>query len=326
MRWPVSQTGSQAEFERDWKIDTEFGHPESYGFHEALDINRKTGGDSDLGQPLYAVADGKIVYYHNNSHPTTNFGRHMVLECATSRGTRWYHYTHCLEITAAQKSVKEGEVIGKLGKSGTTLAHLHFAVFKTDPSELYKGIDSIASNKTNLNAWWEKFELLSSLSQEPMPTKTYTEDDMTKVRLERDANWSLYKDEEQKTKDALQDSETAKAEAKARKDDFESFSGLITQKLDLPSSADRNDILAAIERLLTAEDQVISFQRKLDQEQVENDKEVNKLLDELTKLKAANEALTVQINALEQKAQGMQDKKENLSLIDQLLNIFVKKG
>jgi len=165
MRYPCGT--SNADFIKNWYNAQPFGSKTSYGYHEGEDYNLKSGGNSDLGQPLVAVADGKIVYYHNASHPTTGFGKHMVLECETSKGKRWYHYCHCQEITSKITDVKEGEVIGKLGKSGTTFAHLHFTVFKVDPAKLYKGIDSIALNTTNLNTWWERFELIKGETSMP---------------------------------------------------------------------------------------------------------------------------------------------------------------
>ena len=155
MRFPISVNGTLEEYERDWYSAQKFGNKTNYGYHDGEDFNLKSGGDTDIGQPLYAVANGKIAYYHNASHPTTGFGRHLVIECDTTYGKRWYHYAHCQEITAQAKTVTEGEVIGKLGKSGTTYAHLHFAVFKVDPSTLRSGIDTIAKTETELNNWWE---------------------------------------------------------------------------------------------------------------------------------------------------------------------------
>lgn len=195
MRFPVGRSGNT--LDPLWYIATQFGHSEPYGFHEGLDLNLRTGADSDLGQPLYAVANGIIRYYHNASHPNSGFGRHMVLECETIRGKRWYHYAHAQEIITEVISVKEGDVIGKLGKSGTQTAHLHFSCFKVDPITTYGGIDSLASNLTNLNNWWEKFELLAT--SEPL---VYTESQMTIVRLERDKWFNLLKEVEKKISDA----------------------------------------------------------------------------------------------------------------------------
>jgi len=167
MRYPVGQLGTTDEFNKFWYVADGFGINRETYYHEGLDINLKSGGDTDLGELLYAVGDGKIVYYHDNSHPTKGFGRHMVLECQTPVGVRWYHYAHCQEITATVKEVKRGDVIGKLGKTGTQYAHLHFAVFKVDPSTLRNGIDTIAKTITELNSWWE--DPLLSLNMEEKP-------------------------------------------------------------------------------------------------------------------------------------------------------------
>jgi len=170
MRYPVGQIGSKEEFEKFWYVAQGFGAKTDYGWHEGVDINLKTGGDTDLGSPLYAVANGRIKYYHLNSHPKTNFGRHMVLECPTPFGTRWYHYAHCEEITATTRDVTQGEIIGKIGKSGTAYAHLHFACFKVDPSTLRGGIDTIAKTQEELNKWWEDpFLTLASTALTSVP-------------------------------------------------------------------------------------------------------------------------------------------------------------
>jgi murein DD-endopeptidase MepM/ murein hydrolase activator NlpD len=51
------------------------------------------------------------------------------------------------------QDITEGQIIGRLGKSGTPWAHLHFAIFKVDPAQF--GIDNIANNTTELNQYWE---------------------------------------------------------------------------------------------------------------------------------------------------------------------------
>jgi hypothetical protein len=169
MRYPVGKLGTKDEFDKFWYSAGGFGDQRDGYYHEGEDINLKSGGDTDLGELLYAVNDGKIVYYHNNSHPDKGFGRHMVLECDTPLGKRWFHYAHCEEITASVKEVKKGDVIGKLGKSGTTYAHLHFAVFKVDPSGLRSGIDTIAKTIQELNQWWQNpFEVLDFVEEKPI--------------------------------------------------------------------------------------------------------------------------------------------------------------
>jgi len=155
MRYPVSATGSLESFQKDWYIAQGFGNPTTYGFHEGVDINLKTGGDTDLGQEIKAIANGKIVYYHFSSHPTTGFGRHLVYRIDGAWGTRWVHCTHLQDIgfLNSVQDVTEGQIIARLGKSGTPYAHLHFAIYKVDPVAF--GIDNIANTTSELNQYWE---------------------------------------------------------------------------------------------------------------------------------------------------------------------------
>jgi hypothetical protein len=154
---PVGNTGSLEEFSKFWYSAQKFANPTSYGFHGGEDINLLTGGDTDLGQELKAITNGKIVYYHYSSHPTYGFGRHLVLKIDGPWGTRWVHYAHLTEndfINNVQ-DVNEGQIIGRLGKSGTPYAHLHFAIFKVDPATMPNGIDNIPNTLAELNQYWE---------------------------------------------------------------------------------------------------------------------------------------------------------------------------
>lgn len=164
MIFPVGD-GSKQTFENLWYIAQGFGNPTTYGFHEGADINLKTGGDTDLGQELKTIATGKILYYHNFHANTANtFGRHIVYRIEGAFGVRWIHYAHCLDtgFLGSIQDVPEGKVIAYLGKSGTTAAHLHMAVFKVDPASLYAGIDSIAHTQADLNNWEDPINFLNT--------------------------------------------------------------------------------------------------------------------------------------------------------------------
>jgi murein DD-endopeptidase MepM/ murein hydrolase activator NlpD len=157
MRYPVGITGSRQEFEQYWYIAQDFGVRTDYGYHEGVDINLKTGGNTDLGQALLAIANGRIVYYHYGSHPSLNFGRHIAIRIDGPWGSRWVHYAHCdsADFLNVAQNVSEGQMIARLGNSGnSTLAHLHFSIFKVDPSTI-GGIDKVARTLTELNSWWE---------------------------------------------------------------------------------------------------------------------------------------------------------------------------
>lgn len=140
-----------------WYIAQGFGNPTSYGFHEGIDLNLQTGGDTDLNQPLLSIDNGKVVYYHYGTHPTTNFGRHLVVRIEGAYGVRWVHYAHCTDqdFLNSVQDVRAGQMVARLGKSGTTAAHCHFSIFKVDPATLPSGIDSIAKTQQQLNDWWE---------------------------------------------------------------------------------------------------------------------------------------------------------------------------
>ena len=170
---PVAQT--KEIYQNDWRIDQGFGAVTTYGRHEGIDFNLKTGGDTDLGQPLYALANGTITYYHYGSHPSTGFGRHLVVKIEGPWGVRWCMYAHCQDVDFSNvvQSVSEGQAIARLGKSGNSpTAHLHFSIWKVDPAS-NGGIDSIAHNDTELNAKWEDpISFINQWTQAPQPVIT----------------------------------------------------------------------------------------------------------------------------------------------------------
>lgn len=152
MRYPVNN------FKEMWNetAGNGFGKQTTYGFHDGIDLNDNGGGNSDLGKEIYAISNGELVYWHGAKHPTTGFGYHSVYKIQGPWGIRWVHQAHCMEdLTPAIKAVSENERIARVGNSGTTYAHIHFAIFKVDPVSLRNGIDTIAKTKEELNAWWE---------------------------------------------------------------------------------------------------------------------------------------------------------------------------
>jgi murein DD-endopeptidase MepM/ murein hydrolase activator NlpD len=152
MRYPVGN-GTREEFERDWYVAYSFGNP---SLHEGVDINLKSGGNTDYGFPLYAIANGRIIYYHYGTHPGSNFGRHIVYKIEGAWGSRWVHYAHCHSdnFLNSVQDVTEGQMIARIGNSGTPLAHLHMSIYKVDPITI-GGIDRVARTVTELNTYWE---------------------------------------------------------------------------------------------------------------------------------------------------------------------------
>lgn len=154
MRFPVGN-GTKEDFEKNWYIAQGFKAPTNYGFHEGVDLNLRSGGDTDLNQEIRAIAKGKIVYYHFNSHPNSNFGRHLVYRIDGPWGSRWVHQAHCSDkdFKGGVVDVAEGDLVARVGKSGTPYAHCHFAIFKVDPVAF--GIDNVANTLSELTQYWE---------------------------------------------------------------------------------------------------------------------------------------------------------------------------
>lgn len=167
-----------------------FGASTSYGKHEGTDINFNSGGNSDLGQPLFAVDDGEITSVHNHTGSPT-FGKHIHLKFNIDGKDYFAHYAHCNEIFVVEgQKVKQGDKIGTVGNSGTTFAHLHFGI-KNQPT----GIDGIAKTSEDLKKWENPIPFIERNFEEESKADI-TEAELTQIREDRDKNWRLY--EEQK--------------------------------------------------------------------------------------------------------------------------------
>jgi len=155
MRYPVGK--DRDEYLKKWYIASGFNERRSATYlHEGIDLNRIEGGDSDLSEPIYAVADYVLRYYHVTKHVNQNaYGIHFVYEIQTSAGPRWIHCEHVQANPPilSKQSGKEGDVIAYVGKTGTAVAHLHLAVYKVDPAAI-GGIDVVVGDVATLNDWW----------------------------------------------------------------------------------------------------------------------------------------------------------------------------
>jgi hypothetical protein len=185
MRFPVD------EFLTNWNITAgySYGDKTSYGYHEADDININAGGNADLGQPVYAVADGEITSVHTHTGNPT-FGKHIHLKFQADGRDFWAHYAHLNEVLVTEGTkVKKGDKIGTVGNTGTTFAHLHFAI-KNQPT----GIDGIAKTLEDLKKWENPTDFIKRHFVQEAVT-TISEAELTKIRLDRDTNWNLYQEE-----------------------------------------------------------------------------------------------------------------------------------
>ncbi|MFC2947580.1 peptidoglycan DD-metalloendopeptidase family protein [Virgibacillus sediminis] len=89
-------------------------------FHAGIDV----AGGNDLGQPIVAFMDGKVVVSQNG---IGGFGNLVVIQHGDEMRT---YYAHLMEPgLPVGTEVKAGQVIGKMGTTGnSTGVHLHFEV------------------------------------------------------------------------------------------------------------------------------------------------------------------------------------------------------
>ncbi len=106
-----------------WPADRHFlsGYNYNRYRHPGLDIW------AELGDPIYAVNSGIVVYQGWNNY---GYGNFVVLD----HGNGWFSaYAHLSQaFVACQSIVREGQIIGASGSTGnSTGPHLHFELFQT---------------------------------------------------------------------------------------------------------------------------------------------------------------------------------------------------
>lgn len=148
--------------------------------HYGEDWNGRGGGDSDLGDPVYAIADGIVTFAHNVHQGWGNvvLTRHAYRDPAT--GEVKYCDTlngHLNEILVKEgEQIKRGQKIGTIGSNfGMYPAHLHFEIRhnisigmqrNNVPSDLKNWADptQFINKYRKLNREWRPV---------PVPTGTY---------------------------------------------------------------------------------------------------------------------------------------------------------
>lgn len=114
-------------------------------WHTGIDLNGPKGGNTDLGQPIYAAAAGVVTFAGQGDG--TSWGNLVTIWHGTV-GTRYGHLQRVM-VTKGQ-SVRAGQQIGTMGRgyNNRWYAHLHFDVFKkTLPTASYWPGSNLAKTK-----------------------------------------------------------------------------------------------------------------------------------------------------------------------------------
>ena len=118
-------------------FDFPVGKPNGKGYYNANqfqddnghlgdDWNALTGGNSDLGDPIYTIANGKVIYADDNGPGWGNVIR--IIHQLPDETFVESLYAHCDTILVKNHQlIERGSKIGTIGTAnGAYLAHLHF--------------------------------------------------------------------------------------------------------------------------------------------------------------------------------------------------------
>lgn len=133
-------------------FDFPVGKPNAEGYYNAQpfqrnnhlgdDWNAVTGGNSDLGDPIYAIANGYVVLAQDKSGGWGNVIRVMhQLDDSTYVESI---YAHCdTMLVSANEGIKRGEQIATIGNAGGIYyAHLHLEIRDSVEMDLGGGYSS----------------------------------------------------------------------------------------------------------------------------------------------------------------------------------------
>ena len=175
-------------------FDFPVGKPNAAGYYKARgmrlrspthfgeDWNGRSGGDSDLGDPVFACADGIVTFAHNVRQGWGNvvLVRHAFRDPASGE-MKFIDslYGHLNEISVKIGQVlKRGEQLGTIGSNfGMYPAHLHFEIRLNITIGMFR--NDVASDLTN---WADPTQFINKyrrLNREwrpvEIPTGTYKE-------------------------------------------------------------------------------------------------------------------------------------------------------
>ena len=145
-----------------WPVPSSYSMSRAFSEHKAIDINKCEGKD------IVAAYDGTVYSYVNKcqhysksctSCDSTGMGVGLILKHKIDGTTYYTYYAHMKynSVPSAYRttgvSVKQGEVIGKVGSSGnSTGPHMHFAITKNETWNNYVNTTPTNSSKHNITS------------------------------------------------------------------------------------------------------------------------------------------------------------------------------
>jgi hypothetical protein len=162
--------------QRFWEMNNSRG-----GRHFGDDLNGIGGMNSDLGDPVFATADGRVIYA---GEPSAGWGHILILAHKTTDG-RMLHsmYAHLDRMdVAVGATVGRGQRIGRVGTAnGHYPAHLHFEIRESDGVDIGAGYSLHPLNRLDPEATLEA--LRGAPADEPAPS-------MLPLAMDTDSPWN----------------------------------------------------------------------------------------------------------------------------------------
>ncbi len=140
--WPIAKDGSGL----GWNTNAGwFGQQRSTHLHQGVDINKNTGGSTDLGASVYSTHEGKVVSVKLYSDHTNSSGSYVVIQSPDGSFQTVYMHMETIKVEVGD-DIKEGQQIGTVGGSGfgkklAHAVHLHYEIRKKQSDGNYEAIN-----------------------------------------------------------------------------------------------------------------------------------------------------------------------------------------
>lgn len=150
-------------------------NPERGGHHLGDDLNGIGGMDTDLGDPVYAIGAGRVIY---SADAKQGWGNVIIVAHRLADGTRFLSFYGHLDRRdfGTGSNVVRGEQIGTVGKGGGAYpAHLHFEVRDSLCPNPGRGYFTTALDRWNPSATVLKFRGAADDLLNPAPRERLIE-------------------------------------------------------------------------------------------------------------------------------------------------------
>lgn len=248
--------------DRKYRISQTYGENPTYYKQFGLNGHEGTDFACPIGTPIYACDDGVVV---RRSFSAKDYGNFVAIWHKSTSLCTWYCHLDSANVEVDQE-VKKGQEIGKSGNTGnSTGPHLHWNVCAT------------SSTGARLNTGNGYSGFLDGLAYIECPEASgISQEELDKVRAERDANWNL-------------------------------FLG-IAEKLKKP--AQKDIVYSELDQLLTTEQKLLDKDKDIKAKDLVIDqlkKEIQEMEEQVSGLYSANKESQEQIQGLTDKLKDQED-------------------